>query len=127
MISAVFKAFACISITFVDSSPPSFMDGETETLRTRVDKCRVPRLHFFTKPQTDEDYQAIAQRRPLKPRGLGTRVAGTQGQSSELGRVLKTAMWGDEACLRLGGRASDYDLRGFRETTTGTESYRKKK
>lgn len=101
--------------------------GKLRPRELKRTNAQCPDLHFFTKPQTDEDYQATAQRRPLRPRGLGTRVTGTRGESSELGKGLKTAMWGDEACLRLWGRASDYDLRGFRETTMDTETYRKKK
>lgn len=40
-IFAVFKAFACISSHFWIAHLPLFVDGETEGLRTQMDKCPV--------------------------------------------------------------------------------------
>lgn len=58
-----------------------------------MDRCLVSRPTYFTKPQPDGDYQPSTQRRSLRLRALGTRVAGAQGGSSELGVGLKVAMW----------------------------------
>lgn len=40
-ICAVFKAFPCISSHFWIAHLPLFVDGETEALRTQMDKCPV--------------------------------------------------------------------------------------
>lgn len=84
LISEVFKASAHIT-AFLDHPPPSFYRWGNEALRTQVTDAQCPDLHTFPKSQPDRVYQATAQRRSLRLRGLGTRVAGAQGGSSKRG------------------------------------------
>lgn len=84
LICEVFKASAHIT-AFLDHPPPSFYRWGNEALRTQATDAQCPDLHSFPKPQPDRVYQPTAQRKSLRLRGLGTKVAGAREAAQSQG------------------------------------------